>query len=27
MHIPRAELEARLGDAGFEYSPEQNKFW
>ena len=22
MHIPRAELEARLGDAGFEYSPD-----
>lgn len=27
MHISRAELEARLGEAGFEYSPEQNKFW
>lgn len=27
MHISRAELEKRLADAGFEYSPEHNRFW
>lgn len=27
MHIDRSELEKRLAGAGFEYSPEQNKFW
>lgn len=27
MNIDRAALEARLADAGFEYSPINNKFW
>ena len=27
MHISRAELEKRLAAAGFEYSPEHNRFW
>lgn len=26
MHIDRQELEKILAEAGFEYSPEQNKF-
>lgn len=26
MHLSRPELEKRLAEAGFEYSPEQNKF-
>ena len=25
--IERADLERRLAEAGFEYSPEHNKFW
>lgn len=25
--VERKELEERLRDAGFEYSPENNKFW
>ena len=27
MNVDRADLEARLKAAGFEYSPEYNKFW
>ncbi len=27
MHISRPDLERRLAEAGFEYSPEFNKFW
>ena len=27
MHISKKELLDKLGEAGFEYSPEQNKFW
>lgn len=27
MNIDRAVLEARLADAGFEYSSTNNKFW
>ena len=27
MDIDRSELESRLGEAGFEYNPQQNKFW
>lgn len=27
MHIDRAELEAALAAAGFEYSADNNKFW
>ena len=27
MEVDRAELEARLGQAGYEYSAENNKFW
>ena len=27
LDIKRADLERRLADAGFEYSPEHNKFW
>ncbi len=27
LDVPRAELEARLAAAGFEYNPGANKFW
>lgn len=27
MDIDRSELELRLAEAGFEYNPQQNKFW
>ena len=27
MHIDRADLEERLKQGGFEYSPQFNKFW
>lgn len=27
MHISRSELEAKLGEAGFEYSEQYNRFW
>lgn len=27
MHISRPDLERRLAEDGFEYSPEFNKFW
>ena len=27
MDIDRSELESRLAEAGFEYNPQQNKFW
>lgn len=27
MEINRAELEEKLGQAGYEYSAENNKFW
>ena len=27
MQVDRQQLEARLAQAGFEYNPEQNKFW
>lgn len=27
MGIDRSELESRLAEAGFEYNPQQNKFW
>ena len=27
MHISKADLVAKLGSAGFEYNPSQNKFW
>ncbi len=27
MHLSRPELEKRLAEAGFEYSPEHNRFW
>ncbi|MBO7301911.1 MAG: DUF4250 domain-containing protein [Bacteroidaceae bacterium] len=27
LDIDRKELEEKLGAAGFEYSPENNKFW
>lgn len=27
MNVDRADIEARLKAAGFEYSPEYNKFW
>lgn len=27
MDIDRSELEQRLASAGFEYSPEHNRFW
>ena len=27
LDIERADLERRLAEAGFEYSPEHNKFW
>ena len=27
MEVDRAELEARLSQAGYEYSAENNKFW
>ena len=27
MEVDRAFLEATLGQAGYEYSPENNKFW
>ena len=27
MDIDRTELESRLAEAGFEYNPQQNKFW
>lgn len=27
MHVSKKELLDKLGAAGFEYNPEQNKFW
>lgn len=27
LNIDRAELESSLKEAGFEYSPENNRFW
>lgn len=27
MNVDKADLLSKLGAAGFEYSPEQNKFW
>ena len=27
IDIDRSELESRLAEAGFEYNPQQNKFW
>ena len=27
MEVDRAELETKLGQAGYEYSAENNKFW
>lgn len=27
MHVNKKELLDKLGEAGFEYSSEQNKFW
>ena len=27
LDIDRSELEQKLNNAGFEYSPEANKFW
>ena len=27
MHISKADLVAKLGSVGFEYNPQQNKFW
>lgn len=27
LHIERAELEEKLAAAGFEYSPDNNRFW
>lgn len=27
LEVDRAELEAKLSQAGYEYSPENNKFW
>ena len=27
LDVDRKELEKKLGTAGFEYSPEHNKFW
>lgn len=27
MDIDRSELESQLAEAGFEYNPQQNKFW
>ena len=27
MEVDRTELEAKLGEAGYEYSAENNKFW
>ena len=27
MHVSQKELLDKLGAAGFEYNPEQNKFW
>ena len=27
MDIDRRELVSRLAEAGFEYNPQQNKFW
>ena len=27
MNVNRADLEGKLATAGFEYSPENNKFW
>lgn len=27
MDVNKAELEHELAQAGFEYNPEQNKFW
>lgn len=27
LSIKRDELEQRLAEAGFEYNPQQNKFW
>ena len=27
MEVNRAELETKLGQAGYEYSAENNKFW
>ena len=27
LDIPEEELTAKLGQAGFEYNPAQNKFW
>ena len=27
LDVDRKELEEKLGAAGFEYSPEHNKFW
>lgn len=27
MHISRSALEQKLRSAGFEYNPNQNKFW
>ena len=27
MHISRSVLEQKLRSAGFEYNPNQNKFW
>ena len=27
MHISREELESKLGEAGFEFNSDANKFW
>ena len=27
MHINKSEILKKMKDAGFEYSPENNKFW
>ena len=27
MHISKVDLVAKLGSVGFEYNPQQNKFW
>ena len=27
VHISKADLVAKLGSVGFEYNPQQNKFW
>ena len=27
MHISKTDLVAKLGSVGFEYNPQQNKFW